>query len=373
MQPIAALTICALLGTAPGQAQQAVSFKNFNQFRGIVAGVDFFAANRQAVAPFEKPAAEGMQKLATLLGGELPKGAVFICSTLQQKDSVYEPRVLRSGYSWAVVALTAEARAEEQLERMRQQMGGELPAEVRDRIRNRPPEMRAAAEAALARTTVRQMALAVLQAALAPDREYRSSRLEDVGRSPLPDWLDIGIASWVSGTGANVGFLQQNLDQTFPLEDVLGMARPFVAPTSEGGGGGGGGAGGGGMVIRMGEAGGGQGRSGQGQGGGGRGGGGSRMLPKDQQDRMLFDGQASTFFSYLVEKAGIEKVKELIQSGRDGRPSTPLIVQPEVLGASIEKIEQDWLAYVKTLKPEQPQEMRIRVERPGGQPPQPIE
>jgi len=372
MQPIAALTLCALLGTAPGQAQQAVSFKNFNQFRGIVPGVDFFAANRQAVVPFEKPAAEGMQKLATLLGGELPKGAVFICSTLQQKDSIYEPRVLRSGYSWVVVALTAEARAEEQLERMRQQMGGELPAEVRDRIRNRPPEMRAAAEAALARTTVRQMALAVLQAALAPDREYRSSRLEDVGRSPLPDWLDIGIAAWVSGTGANVAFLQQNLDQTFPLEDVLGMARPFVAPTSEGGGGGGGGAGGGGTVIRMGE-GGGQERSGPGQGGGGRGGGGSRMLPKDQQDRMLFDGQASTFFSYLVEKVGIEKVKELIQSGRDGKPSTPFIMQPEVLGASIEKIEEAWLAWVKTLKPEQPQEMRIRVERPGGQPPQPIE
>lgn len=368
MQPIAALTVFALLGAASGQAQQAVSFKYFNPFRGIVPGVDFFAADRQAVAPFEKPAAEGMQKLATLLGGELPRGAVFICSTLQQKDSIYEPRVLRSGYSWVVVALTAEARAEEQLERMRQQLGGELPAEVRDRIRNRLPEMRAAADAALARSTVRQIALAVLQAALAPDREFRSSRLEDVGRSPLPDWLDIGIASWVSGTGANVAFLQQNLDQTFPLEDVLGMARPFVAPAEGGGGGAGGGGGGGGMVIRMGEGGG-----GQGQGGGGRGGGGSRMLPKDQQDRMLFDGQASTFFSYLVEKVGMEKVKELIQSGRDGKPSTPFIMQPEVLGANIEKVEEGWLAWVKTQKPEQPQEMRIRAERPGGQPPQSIE
>lgn len=372
MQPIAALTLCALLGTAPGQAQQAVSFKNFNQFRGIVPGVDFFAANRQAVVPFEKPAAEGMQMLATLLGGELPKGAVFICSTLQQKDSIYEPRVLRSGYGWVVVALTAEARAEEQLERIRQQMGGELPAEIMDRIRKRPPEAAAAAAAALARTTVRQMALAVLQAALAPDREYRFSRVEDVGRSPLPDWLDIGIASYVSGTGANVGFLQQHLEETFPLEDVLGMARPFVAPTSEGGGGGGG-AGGGGMAIRMGEGAGGQGRSGPGQAGGGRGGGGSRVLPKDQQDRMLFDGQASTFFGYLVEKVGIEKVKELIQSGRDGKPSTPIIMQPDVLGADLEKVEEGWLAWVKTQKPEQPQEMRIRAERAGGRPPQPIE
>jgi hypothetical protein len=373
-QPIVTLVVLFSLGAAPIQAQQAVSFKNFNQFKGIVSGIDFFASNRQAVVPFEKPAAETLGKLATLLGGNLPKGAIFICTSLEQKDSVYEPRVLRAGYGWALSALTSEARAEETLARIKQQMGGQIPAEVMDRMRNRPPEMRAAAEATMVRSTVRQIALAILHVALAPDWDYRSSRLEDVGRTRLPDWLDIGIASYASGSGANVGFLQQHLEETFPLDDVLGMARPFVAPTSEGGGGGGG------VTIRMGDPPSGsgqatpsQGNPGQGQSQAGRGGdraGGSRMMPKDQQDRMLFDGQASTFFDYLVQKVGIDRIKELIQLGREGKPSIEFIARPDVLGPDFEKIEADWVNWVKAQKPEQNQEFRIRLNpaRPGTQP-----
>jgi hypothetical protein len=371
-RPIIALVVLLSLGAAPIQAQQAVFFKNFNQFKGVVNGIDFFAGNRQGVTPFEKPAAETLGKLAALLGGNLPKGAIFICTSLAQKDSVYEPRALRAGYGWVLTALTSEARAEETLARIKQQMGDQIPAEIVDRMRNRPPEMRAAAESTMVRSTVRQIALAILLAALAPDWEYRSSRLEDVGRTPLPDWLDIGIASYASGSGANVGFLQQHLEETFPLDDVLGMARPFVAPTSEGGGGSGG------VSIRMGDppSGGGQapptqGNPGQGQGqaGGGRG-GGSRVMPKDQQDRMLFDGQASTFFDYLVQKIGIERIKELIQLGREGKPSSQFIARPDVLGPDFDKIEADWVNWVKALKPEQNQEFRIRTS-PGKPPTQP--
>ena len=51
-----------------------------------------------------------------------------------------------------------------------------------------------------------------------------------MGKSPLPDWLDIGIASYVERSQyAPSPTCKQNMDQTFPLEDVLSMARPFAA------------------------------------------------------------------------------------------------------------------------------------------------
>jgi hypothetical protein len=94
------------------------------------------------------------------------------------------------------------------------------------------------------------------------------------------------------------------------------------------------------------------------------------MMPKDQQDRMLFDGQASTFFDYLVQKVGIDRIKELIQLGREGKPSIEFIARPDVLGPDFEKIEADWVNWVKAQKPEQNQEFRIRLNpaRPGTQP-----
>jgi hypothetical protein len=265
---------------------------------------------------------------------------------------------------------------------MKSQMGGQIPAEILDRIKNRPPEMMGEAEKQMVATVMQQIAYAVLQTVLDKDKElkYRSSRLDDMGKSPLPDWLDIGIGSYVSGTPANVAYLQQHLDQTFPMEDLIAMSRPFVASSTGGQNGRGGndseGRGGmGGGMSRMGggDAGqGGFGGFGQGRpqgtfpqgGSGGRGGGidfggngaqrggnqRERNLPKDEQDRMLFDGQASTLFAYLIEKVGIEKVKELIKQSIEGKESKGFISQPDVLGSDFTKIEGSWAEWVKTLK-----------------------
>ncbi|NLV32031.1 MAG: hypothetical protein GXY47_12850 [Acidobacteria bacterium] len=76
-----------------------------------------------------------------------------------------------------------------------------------------------------------------------------------------------------------------------------------------------------------------------------------RTIPKDEQDRMLFDGQSSTFFYFLMEKAGVEKVRELIRTARDGTESRDYIERPDVLGDDFAKIEEEWAAWVKTLKP----------------------
>ena len=66
---------------------------------------------------------------------------------------------------------------------------------------------------------------------LAKQKEFRSSRLDDTGRSPLTDWLDIGLAAYVSeSANSNLKFLQDRMEEAFPLEDVLGMVRPFVVP-----------------------------------------------------------------------------------------------------------------------------------------------
>jgi hypothetical protein len=383
---LVALLSLALAPALSAPAQETALFKGFQGIKDVVRGVDFFAAERRLVTPFEKPLSETRQRLETLLGPDLPKGAVFICSSLQQKDNVYEPRVLRMGYGWILIALTADARMQETIERVKSQMGGEVPAEILDRLKNRSPEMKAMQEAGMVRTASQEMGYAVLQSVFAPDRPFRTSRMDDVGRTVLPDWLDIGIATYSAGSGANIGFLQQHLEESFPLEDVLGMSRPFVAPSAGGGSGGGGG--GGGMVIRMGA----QPADGSGgtrpaggtpqggapagvnpQGGSGSGrGGGSRVIPKDQQDRMLFDGQSATFFSYLLGKVGAEKVKNLIQSCREGKDGEEIMTGPEMLGAEFDKIEADWVNYVKTLKPEAPPEMRIRMnpDRPRNPPEQ---
>ena len=96
------------------------------------------------------------------------------------------------------------------------------------------------------------------------------------------------------------------------------------------------------------------------------------MIPKDQQDRMLFDGQSATFFTYLMGQVGAEKVRELIQSCRAGKDSEEIVTAPDMLGAEFDKIEGDWMNYVKAQKPEAPPEMRIRMspEKPRNPPEQ---
>ncbi len=387
---ITAFVLFAMLGVDSAQAQTA-QFKRFVPFKQIVTGVDFYASNRQTIAPYEKPVAETIVRLRGLFGTDLPKGAIFVCSSLEQKDSIYEPMILKQGYNWMLSANTPEVAIQERLARMKAQMGGQLPAEILDRIKNRPPEMVADAERQQVTTVTQQVAYAVMQTMLDKDLRYRSSRVDDMGKSPLPDWLDIGIASYASGTLYNLTYLQQHMDQTFPIEDLIAMARPFMASSSnQSGGGGGGRSGGGGNPEQGGANGGGGGMpqggfgqggmppggfgqggmppggfgqggssqggfSGRGAGGGGFGGnggqrgGGQRTIPKDEQDRMLFDGQASTLFSFLMEKIGVEKMKLLVKQAVEGKESREFITRPDALGPDFEKIEDDWTAWVKAL------------------------
>jgi hypothetical protein len=395
---ITAFVLFAALGADSVHSQQAVQFKHFVSFRQIVAGIDFYASNRPMIAPYEKPAADAIERLKTLLGAELPKGAIFICSTLEQKDSIYEPMVLKKGYAWVLTVNTPDVRVQEMMARVKSQMGGQIPEEMLARFKNRSPEMLADAGKQMATTMAQQIAHAVIQTMLDKDLKYRSSRLDDMGKSPLPDWLDIGIAAYASGATPNLSYLQQHMDQSFPMEDVIAMSRPFVASSYSSSGGGsdrggmgrmsggeGGSRGGSGFPQGMGAMGGGEGGgfpqgmpqgmsqgqggfSGRGMGGGGFGGngggfggnggqrdGGQRNIPKDEQDRMLFDGQASTFFDYLIDKVGIEKVKELVKQAIDGKESRPFVTQPDVLGPDFTKIENGWASWVKNLKDTQPQ------------------
>ncbi len=359
-----------LIVSSSALGSQEEGFKDFTRFRGIVPGVDFFASNRAAVTPFEKPVADTRQRLADLLGKNLPPGAIFVCSTLAQKDAVYEPRALKMGFTWLLSVLTPEARADEMMQRIKAQMaqaGGDTSglAERMERMRSRSAEMRPMLEAGMARDAARQTAFALLQATLAPETEFRLSRVDDMGRSPLPDWLDIGIASYASGAGTNVRFLQQHLEEIFPLEDMLTMSRPFVAPGSEGGGGM--------MVFRTERSGGGNGAPAGGDQAGPAGAasgartGGPRNLPKDQQDRMMFDGQAAAFFTYLVEKAGIDKVKEVVRVALQDKDTAEAVKAIPTIGADLDKVEEDWTGWVKTQKPEPGPEFRMRTggsERP---------
>ena len=73
---------------------------------------------------------------------------------------------------------------------------------------------------------------------------------------------------------------------------------------------------------------------------------------------MLFDGQSSTLFAYLVEKVGIDKVKQLVREAVEGKESREFITRDDVLGKDFLKIEENWLAWVKTLKAPQSQSPR---------------
>jgi hypothetical protein len=402
---IAAFVIAGAFSIGLANTQQAKSYKSFATFSNVVPDIDFYASNRKEVTPYEKPLEDVITRLKGLLGKELPNGAIFICSTLEQKDAVYEPKVLRMGYRWSLTAVTPAVRSQEMLARIKSQMGGEVPAEIKDRIQKMQPEMMANAEKQMAATLSQQVAHAVIQTMMNKDLQFRSSRVDDMGKSPLPDWLDIGIASYASGTDSALSYLKQNMDQTFPIEDVLSMARPFVASSvgQNGGSGGmgrsgngssggfpgggmpgggmpGGGMPGGGMpgggMPGGGMPGGGEGNfSGRGMGGFGgssgmsggfpRGGSGNmggfggsegqrgrqqRTMSKDEQDRMLFDGQASTFFSFLMEKIGLDKVKEMVKEAQEGKESREYLIKPDVLGPNFSKTEEDWVAWVKSQK-----------------------
>ena len=351
---IAVAVMMISAASASAQPQTDNFTKNFKNFKDISIGVDFYAGSKSDVIPFEKLVAEARRRLSVFLGNDLASGAVVICSTLEQKDSVSEAKLLRRGYRWVLIELTAEANAQQVRARIRAESGGQVPAAVSQRFQNPSPEMKAAGDARFVSSVVQRMAYATIMTTLAPDRPFRASRVDDMARSPLPDWLDVGLASYaVGGPGFNLRFLKERIEEAFPLEDVLTMSRPFVAPGTGGGGGGQasfvqaapGGAGGGGARVEMSSppAGG---QAGAG-GGGGRQRGGGMNLSKDVQDRMMFDAEASTFFSYLVAKAGVEKTRGIVSLSLENKDSLDVLGRSDALDKDLEKVEQDWQAWVK--------------------------
>ncbi len=401
-----------LLVLTAGFRPQQDSFRtNFREFKGVAPGVDFYAGSRNDVAPFEKPVREAQAKLDAFVGKSSVRGAVVICSSLEQKDSVSESRLLRQGYRWTLIQVTPEVAGQQRLAQLKAQMGDMVPPALLERFQNPSPEMRAASIARLVGSAVQKIATAILVTTLEPDKDLRSSRLEDMARSPLADWLDIGLVSHASGGGSNLRFLQDRIDEAFPLEDIISMSRPFVAPTIEGlsanGGQGRGssagdsggpaadrqgnpGAGSGeirmmapdGVTgrVRISEGGSGSGRAQSGNAGsrdggtrgGGRagdGGGGMRMmnLPKDVQDRMLFDAEASSFFGYLMGKIGPEKCRTLVQASLAGKNVRGVLLQNDMMGPDVDAIEREWLDWVKKQKPEGPGMIQFRTtqDRPG--------
>ena len=98
----------------------------------------------------------------------------------------------------------------------------------------------------------------------------------------------------------------------------------------------------------------------------------SVSMPKDVADRMMFDAQAAAFFGYVLEKAGMEKTKALVQWNREGKPIRDFVARAEVLGSDLDTIEREWQNWIKAQKAELPPGMRI-VAPPGGSAPRPPE
>lgn len=373
-------------------AQENPFTKNFKLFKDVTPGVDFYASNQSDIEPFVKPVSGVRKEIASYLGTDLTKGAIFVCSTVAQNDSVYDVRAFKLGYKWYLIQLTPEAQREQRQARQQAmaaqaaqagqsgdqagrggqggqrtgqgqggQRGGQDQAGGRGGQRgglgSQSPDMRAAQMARAATSIATSVGYASVMTTLNPDKPYRVSRLDDMSRSPLVDWLDIGLVAHAMGNwAANLKFLQDHLEETFALDDVLAMNRPFVAQQMDSSGGGGGGSrgvdpgaaqamGSGGNPGIMATGGGG----GQGGGGGRGGAGAARVLPKDQQDRLLFDAQAATFFAYLIEKAGADKAKNVVQQNMKGTEA--LTVVQSYLGSDLEKVEQEWLTWIKAQKP----------------------
>ncbi|MGD0307692.1 MAG: hypothetical protein ABSC02_00240 [Acidobacteriota bacterium] len=388
IQRLASAAVFLTLFAGLSLAQENPFSKNFKFFKKDVApGIDYFAENQNDIEPYIKPVVEARAKIGDFLGKELSRGAIFVCSTVAQKDAVYDVKVFKSGYKWYLIQLTPEGQREERTARQQAagaqrqaaasagqdqgggqdqagrrgggQRGGQDQANQRGGgqrggqdqggrggMGNPSPEMRAAQEARAAGTLAMQMGYATLMTTLDDDLYYRVSRVEDVGKSPLVDWLDIGLVAYATGTSNTyLKFLQDNLESAFAIEDVLSMNRPFVVQQDSGSGAGAGGGNPGMAMMGGGDRGqaGGGGRSGA---GGGR---GNAPLPKDVQDRQLFDGQAATFFNYLIEKLGIDKAKEVVRQNMQGKQA--ITVVESFLGSNFDKVDSDWQAWVKTLKP----------------------
>ena len=92
-------------------------------------------------------------------------------------------------------------------------------------------------------------------------------------------------------------------------------------------------------------------------------------LPKDVQDRNMFDAQAAAMFAYVFDKLGQEKTAELVREVREGKESRSLLIREGALGNDIEKVEKEWMEWLKTRKPDPSGPVRIMVgpDRPSGE------
>jgi hypothetical protein len=362
-----AMLLCALfllLVTDSSPAQESNSLKRFATFKNLVPGIDFFASARADAAPMEKGLADAREKLVFFFGQDLPKGAIVICTTLEQKDSVNEARMLKMGYRWVLIQVTPEVTAQQTLANIKAQMGGQVPAQILERLQS--ADMKAMGTSRMVDTVVQKYCTSILVTLLAPDKMFRASRLDDMSRTPIEDWLDISLVAQASGTTkANLRYLQDHMEEAFPLEDVMGgMARPFVPPST--GGNDGGSRMGGGMRGAPSD-----GAQGGFPGGGGRGGRGGGSMSKDVQDRMMFDLQSATLFDFLAEKLGKDRMRDLVRWNRDGKKTREFITQESQLGPDVEKIEADWQAWVKAQKTEPANRSNPRNQGAGSQwPPQ---
>lgn len=310
-------------------AQENLFSRNFNLYPGLVPGIDFFASTRAEVKTFEKPIAETHKRLKEFLGEKIAPGAIFICTTIEQEDSVYEPKAFRMGYRWILIAKTPDAGIQQMMQRMKSRMGGEIPPEMEQRIRQRASGF----ESRLVETAALQLGYAVITTSLNPEKEFRYSRLEDMHRSPLADWLDIGLAVYASGSHeAPITLLKRRIEEAFPIEDVLFMSRPVVVPTFE--------------SLNTDSA-----RGNFGPPGGGMGGPSdspreqsprSDSIPKDVQDQRMFDAQAAAFFAYLLETLGTAKVREIVQLNIENQDIQEILERPEYLGSDFEAVENSW-------------------------------
>ncbi len=336
-----------------------------------------FASSREILTPFIKPLSEGVGRLKSLIGEDLPKGAFILCNSAAEKDSVSDEKYIRLGYRWVLTELTPEATRQQRLEMIKARFAAQgmpVPDEVLSRMNSSDPKENERNLARQASRVVSRTSLAAVSVLFQPDKVFRSSRIEDLSRSPLSDWLDMGLSNYVSGSQLNsVGWVKQRIEEVYPLEDLLQMNEPFVAPSASSGSGGGGG-----MMVMQGNRGSGGASGGSASGsppagmassggagtqvrvftgggpdGGGAGGGrgGGRMqMPQEMIDKMNFDNQATLVFAYFTEVLGVEKMKTLINLSREGKDVGPVLEQSGFFGKPLSEIEKSWLEWVKTQK-----------------------
>ena len=352
-------------GSGPSQ-------KTLLTFSGLIPGVDMFSSEKELLKPFVSPLTEGMIRLKELMGTDLPKGAFILCNSVAEKDSVSDERYIRQGYRWIITELTPEATRQQRLEMMKARFaaqGQPIPEQMIARFASSDPKEN---ERNLLRQTSRvvsRASLAAVSMLLQPDKAFRSSRIEDLSRSPLGDWLDVGISNYVSrNTLAAVGWTKQRIEEVYSLEDLFQMNEPFVVSSVSSGTGGvgrgngasGGGAGDGSSGNSRGNPAGATGAipemrifsagSAGGDSGGPGGGRGRMQMPQEMIDKMNFDNQSTLVFAYFMETLGSEKMKDLIKLSREGKEVGPILEKAEYFGKALAEIEKNWLEWVKAQK-----------------------